>query len=615
MQYQALYRKYRPQRFDQVVGQEHVTRTLLKEITEGRVAHAYLFAGPRGTGKTTTARLLAKALNCPDRSLAGEPCDDCVSCRSVAASSSLDVIELDAASHNKVEDIRDLRSGVSTVASVGGAKRVFILDEAHMLTKAAGNALLKTLEEPPEGVHFVLATTEPYRLLDTIRSRSQRFDFHLVSTDQLLKHLEKVSDDEGFQTTTEGLTAVARRAAGSVRDALSLLEQAAAADGTVTEDGLSKALGVAGREAFRTLVKAISDQDAGAALGLVSDLAAAGADMRRFAADSIEFFRGVFLMQYAPAAAAETGHAPEAADDWAQAAELMPRAAVRRALEQLGEVLVSLREGREERITVELALLKLTRPELDDDPAALVSRIERLERGRPAPAPSVPTVAAPAATPSAPAAATATAVPVSASPAPVAPEAAPAPGAPPGETVAPPAPEEPTGELSLAALDRIWPQLVAAVRDRMGPRREALFRDAAPHRVENGTIYLTVPSEFFLNSLENDDNLKAFAAEQATALLGTEAGLAFELSGGSPPPPAPPPAEPSPAKSSSPSSSPVPSRTPPVDRTAPAEPSPATKPAPVSPRANAESVPAPVSRPMTTEQLIEEFGAVEVKED
>ncbi len=612
MQYQALYRKYRPQRFAQVVGQEHVTRTLLKEITEGRVAHAYLFAGPRGTGKTTTARLLAKALNCPDRLPAGEPCDDCVSCRSVAASSSLDVIELDAASHNKVEDIRDLRSGVSTVASVGGAKRVFILDEAHMLTKAAGNALLKTLEEPPEGVHFVLATTEPYRLLDTIRSRSQRFDFHLVSIDQLLKHLREVSADEGFQTTTEGLTAVARRAAGSVRDALSLLEQAAAADGTVTEEGLSKALGVAGREAFRTLVKAISDQDAGAALGLVSDLAAAGADMRRFAADSIEFFRGVFLMQYAPTAAPETGHAPEAADDWAQAAELMPRAAVRRALEQLGEVLVALREGREERITVELALLKLTRPELDDDPAALVSRIERLERGRPAPAPSVPTVSATATAPSAEVAA-----PVAAPPAPVAPEVAPEPGAPPGETAAPPAPEEPTGELSLAALDRIWPQLVAAVRDRMGPRREALFRDAAPHRVENGTIYLAVPSEFFLNSLENDDNLKAFAAEQATALLGTEAGLAFELSGGSPPPPAPPPAETSPATSSSPSSSPAPARPPAAAPPATDETSAATPPVSPSgsPQANAESVSAPASKPMTTEQLMEEFRAVEVKED
>ena len=587
MQYQALYRKYRPQRFDQVVGQEHVTRTLLKEIAEDRVAHAYLFAGPRGTGKTTTARLLAKALNCPDRAPTGEPCDDCVSCRSVAAASSLDVIELDAASHNKVEDIRDLRSGVSTVASVGGARRVFILDEAHMLTKAAGNALLKTLEEPPEGVHFVLATTEPYRLLDTIRSRSQRFDFHLVPADRLVKHLEEVSAAEGYRTTPEGLTAVARRAAGSVRDALSLLEQVAAADGTVTEDGLSGALGVAGREAFSALVGAISGQDAGAVLRLVSDLAAAGADMRRFAADSIEFFRGVFLFQYAPEAAGETGHPPETADDWARAAEVLPRAGVRRALELLGEVLVALREGREERITVELALLKLTRPELDDDPAALLSRIERLEQGRPAPAPPPQPAADRTAPPAGPAATPS------------------AEGPPSGETAAPPAPPapvEPPGELSMAAAERIWPQLVAAVRDRMSARREALFRDAAPHRVEDGTIVLTVPSEFFLRSLEEDEELKTFATERATALLGVEAGLAFELSGASPAPPASPPAKP------------PPKRPPPSDRPAPAEPTPPTGRAPDSPQANAEPAPAP-SKPLTTEQLIQEFEAVEVKAD
>ena len=598
MQYQALYRKYRPQRFDQVVGQEHVTRTLLKEIAEDRVAHAYLFAGPRGTGKTTTARLLAKALNCPDRSPTGEPCDDCVSCRSVAAASSLDVIELDAASHNKVEDIRDLRSGVSTVASVGGARRVFILDEAHMLTKAAGNALLKTLEEPPEGVHFVLATTEPYRLLDTIRSRSQRFDFHLVPADQLVKHMEEVSAAEGYRTTPEGLAAVARRAAGSVRDALSLLEQVAAADGTVTEDGLSQALGVAGREAYQALVEAISGQDAGAALRLVSDLAAVGADMRRFAADSIEFFRGVFLSQYAPEAVGETGHPPESADDWAQAAEVLPRAVVRRALELLGEVLVALREGREERITVELALLKLTRPELDDDPAALLSRIERLEQGRPAPAP--PTQPAPART-APPAAGTAMASPAyRTAPASAATrEDAPAPGPPPGETAVAPAPVEPPGEVSLAAAERIWPQLVAAVRDGMSARREALFRDAMPHRVENGTIVLTVPSEFFLRSLEEDEELKTFATERATALLGVEAGLAFELSGGSPAPPAPPPAKPPPKQS------------PPPVRPVPTEPSSEPRPAPVSPPENA----APASKPMTTEQLIQEFGAVEVKEN
>lgn len=594
VQHQALYRKYRPQRFDQVVGQEHVTQTLLREIAEGRVAHAYLFAGPRGTGKTTTARLLAKALNCPDRSPAGEPCDDCDSCRAVTASASLDVIELDAASHNKVEDIRELRSGVSTVASVGGAKRVFILDEAHMLTKAAGNALLKTLEEPPEGVHFVLATTEPYRLLDTIRSRSQRFDFHLVSSDRMVKHLQEVSGAEGYRAAPEGLTAIVRRAGGSVRDALSLLEQVAAADGTVTEDGLSRALGAAGRESFPALAEAISKQDAGAVLRLVSELAEQGANMRRFAADAIEFFRGVFLAQNAPEAAGETGHFPEEADEWRQVAEVLPPATVRRAIEQLGEVLAALREGREERITVELALLKLTRPELDDDPAALLARIERLERGQPAPAPSAPVrTAAPLSEPAkevvTPSGATEKAAP-------------------------PPAPPVPAGEVSLDALEGIWPQLVASVRAK-SVRKEAIFRDTVASRVEDGTIFLTAPSAFFLETLQADEDLKTFLAERATALLGAEARFAFELNEGDAAPPQPPDPSPGPP---SPPAAPDPDPVPPVD----SSPAPSDSSPDLDLSAPVDSSPAPLDPPparlptldQAVDQVVEEFRAEEVKE-
>ena len=587
MQHQALYRKYRPQRFDQVVGQEHVTQTLLREITEGRVAHAYLFAGPRGTGKTTTARLLAKALNCPDRSPAGEPCDDCHSCRAVTDSVSLDVIELDAASHNKVEDIRELRSGVSTVASVGGAKRVFILDEAHMLTKAASNALLKTLEEPPEGVHFVLATTEPYRLLDTIRSRSQRFDFHLVSIDRLVKHLQEVSDAEGYQAAPEGLAAVARRADGSVRDALSLLEQAAAADGTVTEEGLSRALGAAGRESFPALAEAMTNQDAGAVLRLVYELAGQGVNMRRFAADAIEFFRGVFLVQYAPEAAGEAGHFPEAADDWKQVADVLPPAAVRRAIEQLGEVLAALREGREERITMELALLKLTRPELDDDTAALLTRIERLERGQPASVPSAPArterpppAASPAKKGAVPAAETAEAAPPPAVPA--------------------PQPKAPAGEVSLEALEGVWPQLVASVREQ-SVRKEALFRDTVASRVEDGTIFLIAPSAFFLKSLQADEALQTFLAERATALLGAEARFAFEINEGDAPPladsPPAPPRSPDPAPDP-----PSPPDAPPTQSSDPVSVPPDTPPPPPEPDS-------PSSKPLTFDQVTEEFRA------
>ena len=383
MEYQALYRKYRPQRFDQVIGQEHVTVTLAREIAGGRVAHAYLFTGPRGTGKTTTARLLAMALNCPDRGPDSEPCGACPSCAGVASSASMDVMELDAASHNKVEDIRELRAGVSTVASVGGARRVFILDEAHMLTKSAANALLKTLEEPPEHVHFVLATTEPYRLLDTVRSRSQRFDFHLVPTDTLTDHLRWIAEAEGFEATDGALLAVARRAAGSVRDSLSLLEQVAARDGTVTEEGVQAALGVAGPESLMKLVDAVADEAPAAALELVAHLSAGGVDLRRFAGDALGFFRGVFLTHYSSDVREFTDEPPEVIEHWQEVAGRIPAALVMRSIDILGEALVKLREGRDERMMLELAVLKLSRPELDDRPEGLLRRIERLEKGRP----------------------------------------------------------------------------------------------------------------------------------------------------------------------------------------------------------------------------------------
>ncbi len=508
-EYQALYRKYRPRRFDQVVGQDHVTRTLAKEIVEGRVAHAYLFTGPRGTGKTTTARLLAKSLNCPDREPGGEPCGGCASCEAVTDASSLDVMELDAASHNKVDDIRDIRSSVSTVAAVGGARRVIILDEAHMLTKAASNALLKTLEEPPEHVHFVLATTEPYRLLDTVRSRSQRFDFHLVPTDLIAAHLEGVSRLEGYRASPEALTAVARRASGSVRDALSLLEQVAALDGSVTEEGIQRALGVAGRESIMALAAAAASEDAAAALELVAGLAARGVDLRRFAGDALAFFRGVFLAMYTPNAAELVDEPAEVVSDWQEVSGLLPRPAVMSAIDRLGEVLVKLREGREERMMLELGVLKLVRPELDDSPGALLRRLEKLERdggGAPArPRPSART--RPAAAPAAPSAEASAAAPE-----PVA-AAAPAPaGAGPG------------GPAGGTDLDRIWPQMVARVGEELGPYRVGLFRESLPEGIEGSNLVFTVSPDktFLLEKLSSDAKLAPYLAELAGELLGRE---------------------------------------------------------------------------------------------
>lgn len=575
MEYQALYRKYRPQRFDEVVGQEHVTATLSREIVEGRVAHAYLFAGPRGTGKTTTARLLAKALNCPRRGESGEPCNECASCAAVAGSSSMDVVELDAASHNKVEDIREIRSSVSTVASVGGARRVFILDEAHMLTKAASNALLKTLEEPPDRVHFVLATTEPYRLLDTIRSRSQRFDFHLVPVEKMTGLLEKVSEKEGYQASPGALKEVARRAAGSVRDALSLLEQAAALDGSVTEEGVQRALGAAGRETMMKLVDAVASEDAGAALELVAGLAARGVDLRRFAGDALAFFRGVFLVIYNPKAGELVDEPAEVVSDWREAAGQLQSTDVMSVIDRLGEALVKLREGREERMMLELAVLKLARPELDDSPGALLRRIDLLERNRGAPPPAGPGPSAQTHAPATGAAPAPAARPNAARQASPKPVAAVAPAA-----VAP----KTAGSAGGTDLDGIWPQLVARVGENLGPYRLGVFREAMPGGIEDSTLVFEVSPDktFLLEKLSGDPKLGPYIAEQAGELLG-RSGLtvSFRLTGGGPssappeqrpgavaPPPSPPPDSeaPPPPETPPPPDGDLPSNRPPAPR-------------------------------------------------
>ncbi len=574
MAYQALYRKYRPQRFGDVVGQDHVTLTLAREVQQGRLVHAYLFAGPRGTGKTTTARIIAKVLNCPDLGADGEPCNHCPSCAAITEGSSFDVIELDAASHNKVEDVREIRANVGTVASTGSAHRVYILDEAHMLSRAAANALLKTLEEPPEHAFFVLATTEPYKLPDTIRSRAQRFDFHPIGSETLISYLGDIAGREHYQAAPDGLALIARHARGSVRDALGLLEQVAAlGGGKVDGRGVTRALGLAPSEAFTRLSRAITEHDAPGALALAASLASEGADLRRFVGDAIEFFRGIFLVRYAPKLEEIVDEPAEVIEEWRAEARNLESGDVLRAVEVLGEALAALREGREERLVVELALLRLARPEVSIDPASLASRIDRLEdrlrrlgEGS-APPPPMATaeprrMARPSAPDEAPAPtprpAAATPAPASAAPpgeakaprrttkkagAPETPSAAaapaePEPPAPPQEAAASPPPQpaaaQPALVLDLATVETIWPALIERVRKDAGPRRHALLRACRPVAVEGSRVVIEVPANlpFHLAQLTEDRELDGIIGSITASLLGGTMSVAYRSGDG-----------------------------------------------------------------------------------
>ena len=290
MSYLVLARKWRPQTFTEVVGQEHVTRTLCNAITSGRVAHAFLFTGPRGVGKTTTARLLAKALNC-EKGPTPEPCNACSNCLEITAGTSLDVLEIDGASHTGVDNIRDLTEGVQ-YRPVKSHFRVIIIDEVHMLSNAAFNALLKTLEEPPPHVKFIFATTESHKILPTILSRCQRYDFKRIPLRELMQRLNDIVTQENLTADEVGLALIAREADGGLRDAQSLLDQVIAwSDGKITEQAVKEALGVADRQALFRVVDAILARDPAQALRLAGDLYQYGYDPRRLSRDLLEHFR------------------------------------------------------------------------------------------------------------------------------------------------------------------------------------------------------------------------------------------------------------------------------------------------------------------------------------
>jgi DNA polymerase-3 subunit gamma/tau len=409
--YQSLYRRYRPQRFDEVKGQDHVTRTLRNAVRDGRVSHAYLFSGPRGTGKTSTARILAKALNCPNVA-EGEPCGVCDSCVAITEGRSLDVVEMDAASNRGIDAMRDLIARVSL--SSPGRWKVYIVDEVHMLTTEAANALLKTLEAPPPHVVFVLATTEPQKVLPTVQSRTQPFDFRLLPARLLAEHLRWVADDAGLEVASEAIDLVARRGSGSARDALSALDQVAAAGGFEHEG-----------PGANDLVEALCERDVAAALVAVAERCGAGHDARQLTRELLEQLRHAFL---ATIDRNLVGLPDEELERVEGQGRRLGRAAAVRGMEVLGQALVDMREAPDPRVLLEVALVRLCRPELDTSPEALVERVDKLERALSGPR-STPAAPAAPPVPAAPAGAPPTAPPTAAAAAQPEPEAPPAPRA------------------------------------------------------------------------------------------------------------------------------------------------------------------------------------------
>ena len=483
----ALYRKYRPQDFDEVVGQEAVVRTLRNAIERDQVRQAYLFAGPRGTGKTSMARILAKSLNCA----AGPtttPDGSCQACVSISAGTSLDVIEMDAASQRGIDDIREIRERV-VLQPAEGRHKVYILDEAHQLTDAAWNALLKLIEEPPPHLVFVFCTTDLVKVLPTVRSRCQTFVFQRPRFAELVTLLRRVTEGEAIEAQSAALALIARSARGSFRDAVSTLDQlAAATTGEITAQAVLQLVGAVEEESLFRLCDAIVDRDTAGALVQIEELAEQGQDLGRLVADLLDHLRHLLLVQHIGEVPDSLPVTEETRDRLREQANQLPEPTVLRLIDLLAVAVDDMRQGGDPRLPLELALVKVTRPQADLQRESLAHRVELLEAGHPGVA-SAPVRARPAEPRSAP--------------------DEPAPESPPA-----PAPTEANGgseppPLQLAQLQDAWQRTVVPAAEAKAIWIGPLLGEARPSALDGSVLTLEFPrtAEFHREKLEEPRNL------------------------------------------------------------------------------------------------------------
>lgn len=495
---QALYRKWRSQTFDEVVGQEHVTTTLLNALREERVAHAYLFAGPRGTGKTSTARILAKALNCTDEK--SRPCNRCSHCTAINEGRMLDLIEIDAASNNSVDDIRELREKVGFQPSESRYK-VYIIDEVHMLSASAFNALLKTLEEPPPYARFVLATTEPHRIPATVLSRCQRFDFRRIPVAEIAAHLTHIAGEEGFEVQEPAIFAIARSAQGCMRDAVSLLDQmtsygAAASAGerqAISLEQVQQVLGSVAGETVAAFVDALAAKNVSSGLALIHDLLLQGGSLNEFAAQVIEHLRGVMLLQMVDDTALLEDSAPDTVQIMRKQASEIGNADTLLAIKRFSQAMTELKGGFQPQLPLELALVELI--EGVQQPAPLPAPAQSETRAAsPAPPPRAQTTAQPNACPSR--------SPVS------------------EETSAAP--------LDAEAMQRLrdrWGEFMNAVRDRCGHKQQASLRSIRDLAIGGDAVAIAFGNNTFSQKMISEAKTKDAVSGILADILGQQITL------------------------------------------------------------------------------------------